>query len=341
MLVRDFGSITEVATFRSDGPYSDQRRPDSVEFTTAEHDAERRDFTINAMFLDPLAPDGKQIIDYVGGQSDLEQRVLKAVGDPEKRLIEDHLRALRAIRFAARFGLTIDTLTIDAICAHASDLAGVSVERIGDELRRMMEHPTRPMAAQLLQSYALDGAIFNGHTITPELNALTALDEHSNAPTALAAWAYDRHGDAVLTNSGARELNWRKHLNLSNAESNHFIRVLHIAGLLIREWSLMEIAERKRLASHEHADDALSLAEAIKPADWASPRADIQLLSSDGIGLCPEPLMTGQQLISLGASPGPHFQPVLEAVYDAQLDGRISDLQAAKDLAVNFLKEHA
>ncbi len=342
MLVRDFGPSTEVATFRTDGPYSDNRRPDSVEFSTAERDAERRDFTINAMFLDPTAPDGHQIIDHVGGRDDLNRKIIRCVGEPSMRLLEDHLRALRAIRFAARFGFVIEPATAQAITAHASDLSGVSVERIGDEIRAMMIHPSRPRAAQLVQSLGLDRVIFGGNLINPDLFTLTKLPEHiSDAPLALAAWAHDRYGDAILTKSGARAIEWRKNLNLSNVESERFLGVLHISGLYIREWAMMKTPERKRLASDPHADGALLLCEAIMPAGWASPRSVIGLLAKDGIGLSPDPLVTGQALIELGARPGPHFQRILDGIYDAQLEGAVDDQQGARQLAKTLIKEHA
>jgi poly(A) polymerase len=333
MLVRDFGPTTEVATFRADGEYSDSRRPDAVEFTTAERDAERRDFTINAMFLDPLAPEGHQIIDFVGGVQDLDDRVLRAVGDPEDRLREDHLRALRAIRFAARFGLVIDPLTSDAICAHASELSGVSVERIGDEIRKMMAHPTRPRAAELLQTHTLDGAIFQTHSITPPLDALTAIPDSVCAATALAAWSFDRLGREVLSRGAARATNWHTHLNLSNADADRFALSLDLAGRFIDTWSSLSVAGRKRLASSEHADDALLLAEAIDPAGWSSPRAEIESLASDGIGLAPEPLINGEDLITLGITPGPDFKDILDRVYDAQLQALVRTKDDALALA--------
>ena len=121
----------EVATFRADGPYTDSRRPDTVEFSTPEQDAKRRDFTINALFLDPLVDTrttirGRvvrgEIIDLVGGRDDLERGVVRAVGTPSARLAEDHLRALRAVRFAARLGCEIESDTADAIRAHAAEL---------------------------------------------------------------------------------------------------------------------------------------------------------------------------------------------------------------------------
>lgn len=333
MLVRDFGPTTEVATFRADGEYSDARRPDAVEFTTAERDAERRDFTINAMFLDPLAPEEHQIIDFVGGLQDLDDRVLRAVGDPEDRLREDHLRALRAIRFAARFGLVIDPLTSDAICAHASELSGVSVERVGDEVRKMMAHPTRPRAAELLQTHKLDGAIFQTHSITPKLDALTKLPDFVNAPTALAAWAFDRLGREVLSHQAARETKWHTHLNLSNADAEQLAAALDIAGRYIHDWSSLSVAERKRLASREHADNALLLAEAINTTGWTSPREEISSLASDGIGLAPEPLITGEDLITLGITPGPDFKTILDRVYDAQLEALVRTKDDALSLA--------
>src|SRR5439155_87468 len=122
ILVRHGRSVVEVATFRSDGRYLDGRRPSEVRFTTAEEDAQRRDFTINGLFLDPL--EGDRVIDYVGGQEDLAARRLRAIGDPSARFAEDHLRLLRAVRFAARFGLEIAPATAMAIEQRAELLKG-------------------------------------------------------------------------------------------------------------------------------------------------------------------------------------------------------------------------
>ncbi|VAX42094.1 CCA tRNA nucleotidyltransferase, partial [hydrothermal vent metagenome] len=222
VLVKERGVMVEVATFRSDGPYSDKRRPDHVEFADAEHDAQRRDFTINALFLDPLAGDAEKspvcaqkscppspglqsggaseehradqtdrpptevggsemegasgIIDFVGGLDDLRAGCIRAVGDPAQRLAEDHLRALRAVRFAARYGFEIEPRTAAAIRAHATDLAGVSCERIGEEFRRMMAHPSRAQAAELLGELGLDGVLLGeGGDKSNEGSVLAAL----------------------------------------------------------------------------------------------------------------------------------------------------------------------
>jgi poly(A) polymerase len=173
VLVRSGGVSIEVATFRREWGYADGRRPAHVEFTDARADARRRDFTINGLFEDPLpagpepAPPGHAIIDYVGGRADLAAGVIRAIGDPEERFSEDYLRLLRAIRFAAALNFAIEPATAAAIRAHAASLAGISRERIGAEVRRMLSPPEpaatstwRPArAALLMQDLLLDGPV--------------------------------------------------------------------------------------------------------------------------------------------------------------------------------------
>ncbi|MEX1044793.1 MAG: CCA tRNA nucleotidyltransferase, partial [Chthoniobacterales bacterium] len=152
ILVMEHGRAFEVATFRSDHEYIDGRRPEMVTFSTPEEDADRRDFTINGMFHDPVAD---QFIDFVGGQADLKSRTLRAIGDPTARFREDKLRLLRAIRFAARLGYDIEPLTWDAIRAHASDIHAVSAERIREELVKILAHPNRVRGFDLLDQSGL------------------------------------------------------------------------------------------------------------------------------------------------------------------------------------------
>src|SRR5690242_8346056 len=136
VLVRDAFSQVEVATFRSDHDYEDGRRPALVHFETdPRQDVLRRDFTVNGLLMDP--EDGS-ILDYVGGRADLERRLIRAIGDPETRFREDHLRMLRAIRFAARLGFTIDPATFDAIRVNHRLILRVSGERIRDEVVRIL-----------------------------------------------------------------------------------------------------------------------------------------------------------------------------------------------------------
>ncbi|MEP0842429.1 MAG: CCA tRNA nucleotidyltransferase, partial [Phycisphaerae bacterium] len=135
VLVRKAGHWFEVATFRRDVNYADGRRPEQVVFTDAREDALRRDFTINGLFYDPITG---QVIDYVGGQEDLRAGLVRAIGDPAQRFAEDHLRLLRAARFAARLGFQIEASTAEAVRAHAADLVRISPERIREELEKML-----------------------------------------------------------------------------------------------------------------------------------------------------------------------------------------------------------
>jgi len=142
----------QVATFRSDGAYSDGRRPDAVTFSSAREDAERRDFTINGMFFDPLE---SRLIDYVGGQDDLRNGMLRAIGDPTRRIAEDKLRMLRAVRLAARFDFAVDPATADAIRRMAPEIVVVSAERVADEFRKMLVDGRRALAMRLFMDFGL------------------------------------------------------------------------------------------------------------------------------------------------------------------------------------------
>lgn len=135
------GSFFDVATFRRDHAYADGRRPTAVSFTDAQTDALRRDFTINALFYDPLSD---QILDFADGRRDLERKIIRCVGDPVARFAEDHLRMLRAIRFAATLGFEIEPDTAEAIRLRAADIEKVSPERIREELTRLLIESNAP-----------------------------------------------------------------------------------------------------------------------------------------------------------------------------------------------------
>ena len=184
-------SPIEVATFRRDGGYSDGRRPDSVEFTDAREDALRRDFTINGMFFDPVT---ETIIDYVDGQTDLELRQIRAIGNAEERIEEDKLRMLRGIRFAATYNFSLEANTLVAIQKRASEIDAVSPERIGGEIVRMFTHPNFPRAFELLIESSLWCEILPqklaGETEAislrlEELNRLKVSDTNSNQVAAV------------------------------------------------------------------------------------------------------------------------------------------------------------
>lgn len=354
MLVRDYGPTIEVATFRADGPYSDRRRPDEIRFSDPETDARRRDFTINALFLDPLAADEAgvtgenihgHIVDYVGGRADLKAGLVRAVGDPDRRLAEDHLRALRAVRFAARFGFSIEQETARAITRHAAELEGVSRERVGDEVRRMMRHPTRAAAAQLLQDLRLDGPTLQEGFVPTPPRLLRGVEENWRAsggagrdvlPLALAAWAVDRHAPAgeALDQARADEIvrRWRRALCLSNPERDGLAAALTVHRALLREWTHLPTAGRKRLAASMGFWDGWAILATQHPDSGSEIHGQVVQLAA-GPGLSPEPLLTGDELIEMGFQPGPRFKQVLDAVYDAQLEGRISTPEEARALA--------
>jgi poly(A) polymerase len=196
----------QVATFRSDVSYSDGRHPDAVVFSSAREDALRRDFTINGMFFDPLED---RLIDYVGGQDDLRNRILRAIGEPTQRFREDKLRMLRAVRIAARFELEIEPATADAIRAMAAQMNVVSAERVADELRKLLVDPHRARGMSLFLDLGL------AQSILPELLPMKGLPQGLPRPDAP---ALPPPGQPGLTTDGETDL-WE-----------HVLRVLDLLG---------------------------------------------------------------------------------------------------------------
>lgn len=335
------GRTTEVATFRTDIGYGDKRRPDRVEFTDAAHDAQRRDFTINALFLDPLeTEESKRVIDFVGGLDDLDARLVRCVGVADERLNEDHLRALRAVRFACRLGFDLDTETADAIRAHASELAGVSRERVGDELRKMLSHQGRAAAVSMLSDLSLDVPLL-GPADSLRANwvqSLESLPAEAGFPLALSALAIGRHGEGL----GGRDaiVRWRTALCLSNEERDAAWRILETFGFLRTIWDDEPVARQKRIAMARSFPDALALLGAIDQGRAAQISDHISDLKQIGMGLAPASLLNGEALIRLGLTPGPMFARILDGVYDAQLDGRVMELSSAGELARELAAEY-
>lgn len=338
VLVRHKNVTVEVATFRADGSYSDKRRPDHVTFSDPRADAERRDFTVNALFLDPLEPGepvlpghepSGRVIDYVGGISDLRARVLRAVGDPDRRLAEDHLRALRAARLAAKLGLAIETATADAIRRHARELSGVSRERVGDELRKLMADRSRSRGVELLAELGLDAHIAGPHPAGPATAParLIALSPAADFPTCLAAWALDRGLEVSDNKLLALVREWRRGMCLSNQERDALAGALRVVQALRERWATLGVAGRKRLAAGPDFAAGLAVRRAEDPGAAAGIDADIAELTKTG--LAPPPLLTGDDLVARGWTPGPVFKRVLDAAYDEQLEGRLTDPEAA------------
>lgn len=335
ILVRESGCTVEVATFRHESGYSDCRRPDTVTFTDAEGDARRRDFTINGLFLDPVSG---EVIDFVGGQADIHAGLIRAIGDPAARLGEDHLRALRAVRFAARFDFRLDESTAEAIRRDAAELRGVSRERIGQEIRLMLLDRHRARAMALLADLGLDAPVLEAaHSASPPvvLGRLTIEESLESAlivAAGLAAWAIDR-GEATPGTPSR----WRRALMLSNLERDALAAVLRDVERIRSQWPAMSVARRKRLAAGEWFAPVRMVLRAAE-ADLADAvEREIADLSTRFGGLAPPPLVTGDDLVAAGFPPGPPFKQALDAVYDAQLEGRIETHGQAMDYARRLL----
>ncbi|HYE60915.1 MAG TPA: CCA tRNA nucleotidyltransferase [Phycisphaerales bacterium] len=352
MLVRIDSEVIEVATFRSDGEYTDRRRPNTVTFSDPLQDAHRRDYTVNALFLDPILADHPsppiehapgaaivpvaahgRVIDFVGGIADLERRVLRAVGDPDQRLAEDHLRALRAARLAAKLGLTIDPPTAAAITRHASDLQGVSRERIGEEVRRIAEHPSRAQGAALIHSLGLERPVFlqSGAQGPRSWRTLSNLPAEVGFATALAAWALDLGVVGLAPLPLVQQ--FRNTLTLSNDVRDQFAFILATLPTLEREWDSLPVARQKRLAASAWFWEATSVLRAKDPSTAARVEARVGELAQTHGGLKPDPYVSGDDLTAMGLTPGPRFKVILDGVYDAQLEGRVQNRDAALELA--------
>jgi poly(A) polymerase len=357
---QNFGVITvlgpkgagqiDVATFRRDAPYSDGRHPDSVSFTTAEQDAQRRDFTINGLFLDPLE---NRVIDYVGGQDDLRLGIVRAIGDPCQRIAEDKLRMLRAVRFAARFDFALDERTLAAIQDQAHELVIVSAERIAAEMRLILTHASRARGVQMLQGTRLL------EVVLPEISALSPDEPWSiqsqpdtpwrrtlhilhrlTAPTfcvALAALIREIELADETIQDIARKVFDRWKLSTDELEG---VTKLQGEELLIRQARQAAWPKLQRVLVAPRCDELLAYCQAVSAVlDGSTEQVEFcrAKLALPVAELNPPPLITGDDLKQLGLPPGPVYRELLEAVRDAQLEKRIS----SRDEAMALVKQRS
>lgn len=360
ILVRHAGSIVEVATFRADVSYADGRRPTEVRFTTAEEDAKRRDFTVNGLFLDPVE---NRVIDYVGGQEDIASRTLRAIGDPDERFAEDHLRLLRAIRFAARFELTIELRTAEAIRNHAAHLTRISPERIAEELRLMLTLPEQGgdwAWHALLEEYpVLSDVIFRFLGPPPALDArrrhpriFAGFPAQSPWPFALCLaaigldWVVLQTGSAEILRLLERESQQRlsratrQALRISNDENTQMIGALEGAAMLLRV-DPPRVATLKRFLARPTAALSRKLLDAMRcyVGSFRVNRLNQLLDETAQREVAPPPLITGDDLVARGLQPGPAFKSALDLVYDEQLEGRITTREQALELGERAVRE--
>ncbi|HPS01338.1 MAG TPA: CCA tRNA nucleotidyltransferase [Candidatus Sumerlaeota bacterium] len=368
VLVVEGNVRTEVATFRQDGQYLDARRPESVTFGSARQDAQRRDFTLNALFYDPIE---EQVRDFVGGQADLEARVLRTVGDPRARFHEDALRLLRAVRFTARFDLTIEPATDEALREMAPRIQLVSAERIRDELVKIFTGPHPGTALRLLDACGLlsfvlpevaagkgvaqppnyhpEGDVFEHTALTLEF-----LPERPSATLAIAALLHDigkpptyqvqdRIRFPLHAQEGAEMARAVcRRLKFSNAERKQIVSLVanHMRFIDVQN---MRRSRLRRFVAEERFDEHL----ALHYADCMSSNRNLdnhafcvearaEFASHTPEAALPPPLLSGYDLLTRGYPEGPHLGDILRAVREAQLD----DTLRTREEALDWVAEH-
>ncbi|MGC2160462.1 MAG: CCA tRNA nucleotidyltransferase [Silvibacterium sp.] len=351
--------VTEVATFRSDGAYSDGRRPESVRFSeSAEEDVVRRDFTINGMLLDPLAagPQTDAVLDFVGGRADLSGKLIRAIGDPAQRFDEDKLRMLRAVRFAARFNFELEARTEAAIKRCAAQIHQVSCERIRDELTHMLTEGRARRAFELLDRTGLLKEVLpeidrlHGVEQPPEFHpegdvwthTMMLLEQLPAAASATLAWGALLHdvGKPATFQPGPGRIRFNGHvevgvriaedvgrrLRFSNDES------AQVAALVENHMRFGDVERMKtstlkrffRLNNFPehlalHKMDCLASHGGLELYSFAKSKYEAMPMEE----VRPALLVTGRDLIEAGYKPGPEFKRLLALAEDAQLEGRI------------------
>jgi poly(A) polymerase len=355
-------SVVEVATFRSDIGYSDGRHPDEVRFSEdPREDVARRDFTINGMMLDPLTG---EVLDFVGGRRDLEDKIIRAIGEPERRFAEDKLRMLRAARFAARFRYSIEPSTWAAIQKLAPEIHIVSRERARDELTKMLTEGHARDAFLLLDASGLL------REILPEISAMKGVAQppqfhpegdvfvHTlllleNLPypcPATLAWGALLHdvGKPATFRVAPDRIRFDGHVDVGVKMAEEICRRLRLSGddtqqvsalvdhhmrfgqaPRMSESTLKKFLRMPRFEEHLalHRADCLASHGGLDSYEFVQKK----LSEIPPEKMRPPRLVSGEDLISAGYSPGPEFRKILDAVENAQLEGDLSSRQAAME----------
>jgi poly(A) polymerase len=352
-------SEVEVASFRRDGPYSDGRRPDYVEFTSLEEDIRRRDFTINALAADP---ESGEIVDRVAGRDDLTAGLVRAVGDPEARFAEDRLRLIRAARFAHRLGFRIEETTRAAIIRRATEIDDVAKERIADELTRILRHAPAGRGVLLLDELGLLAPLLpeivamkgveQPAEFHPEgdvfVHTILTLDALAPGASAAAAWAALLHDiGKPATFFVTDRIRFHGHAELGARMTERIGRRFRLSNALIErvqeiildhmKFGNIDRMRRGRLlnwASRPHFEELLE----VHRADCAASHLDMSAHAAATAALeelrrleaMPPKIVTGELLIAMGLTPGPGFKRIIESAYEAQLEGIISDIDGGR-----------
>ncbi len=370
ILVKSDHEAVEVATFRTDGSYQDGRHPESVTFSTPEHDAQRRDFTINGLFKDPFTD---EIIDHVGGQSDLKAGIIRAIGHPEARFQEDALRLLRAIRFATLTGFTIEDETWAALQSCAPLLAQISPERICTEFSKIITAPQRARGIDLLAESGLASTFFpellqlqgceqppqwhpEGDVFVHTRIALSLLDSPS-LELALAVLLHDIGKPATQTwDAEAERFRFNGHDKVGADMAEEILSRLRYPNKVIetvkfmvsRHMQFMHVqdmrtAKLKRFMSADTFPQEIELHRVdCDSSNGFRDNYDFLLQKKDDFSkepLIPKPLINGRDLMDeFNLPPGPQIGKILRAVQTEQLEGRLFDKTGAFTFVENHLK---
>ena len=360
IIVLENGFQFEVATFRSDDAYIDGRHPSSVHFSSPEEDAQRRDFTINGMFYDPVA---EEVIDFVGGHADIDAKLVRAIGDPAQRFAEDRLRMLRAVRFATALDYEIDKTTWDALVINAPSINQISAERIRDELVRIFLSPNRVRGWDLLDFSGLMRAIL------PELEAmkgvlqpeqfhpegdvfvhtrlmLQLLPETVSPPLVFAVLFHDVAKPVTATVDTTGRIRFNDHDRIGAQMTEAIMRRLRFSGaeieatvemvrqhMVFKDAPNMRVAKLKRFMSRPTFDEELELHRVdCESSHRMLDNYEFLLRKREEFAnepIIPPPLVRGDDLIALGLEPGPKFGEILEAVETRQLEGTLCSSEEA------------
>ncbi len=362
LIVLEDGHEFQVATFRAEADYQDGRHPEQVTFADAQADASRRDFTVNGLFYDPVA---KQLHDWVGGEADLRARRLRTIGPPTERFAEDHLRLLRAVRFAAQLNFEIDAETFAAIQANADKILTVSAERIREELLKLFRPPHAARGLDLLRDSGLLAQIL------PEIAAMIHCDQSPNYHPEGTVYNHVRLMLEQLPPDASESLPWtvllhdvakpvtaekdtdtgnihfyghekigaelaetllqrlkfpRKQTDEIVATVLHHMQFKDVKGMrkstlrrmLMRETFPLELALHRLdcLGSHrklDHYDFMVEQARELAEQPQIRP-----------------PLLTGQDLMSLGMPPGPRMGELLAELREKQLQDELKTSEEAR-----------
>lgn len=327
----------EVATFRSESGYTDGRHPGQVEFTDAAKDASRRDFTVNGMFFDPLK---RKVIDYVGGQADIEKQLIRTIGSARERFGEDYLRMLRAVRFSTQLGFAIEPKAFAAIRDNAVNITSISGERIAMELEAMLVNPARSVGVSLLAESGLLDAVFPGvddEQVQFAIGVLKQLRKRCDFALALASLFSGCQTEFALEKCEV--------LKLSRNQNKHIQFLLANRGKLLNEE--MSLAELKMILAKPYFWDLYELQRSIQKGKGLGRKGIAALIglkrrikAMGDVQLQPKPLLNGHELIGLGAVHGPGLGQLAEEMYIAQLEGKLRTVEQAKRWVQKWLRKH-